>query len=131
MAIERWGENSNCDWTGVTEDSYIDSSDSNIDRGVCTLLNTHDGLERCLIKFSLSELTGLDSAAITYARLYLKTSSIGEPSDDISAHRIKRNWHEGSGLCGSAAGTGTVTWQNAIVIYTSGANMVSNWPNQP
>ena len=57
MAIERWGENSNCDWTGVTEDAYIDDSDPNLNYGFCLGLAVYSGFTKSLIKFDLSELS--------------------------------------------------------------------------
>jgi hypothetical protein len=120
---ETWGEDgSRDDYTGVTEDTFIDGDSSTIEEGTCTgswavrtghRTDAGDRTNRALIKFNLSELQNLisDSSQIVSAYLNVRVANnIGSTTFD--AYRLLKDWYEGD-ECHPAtdADDGETTWQ--------------------
>ncbi|PIU10765.1 hypothetical protein COT27_01410 [Candidatus Kuenenbacteria bacterium CG08_land_8_20_14_0_20_37_23] len=102
---EQWGENSNCEYTGVTEDTYIDQVQSNYNMGSTNSIrvgedNATGGRdERSMIKFNLNALDGLITSEnqIVSAMLYVKTYDDPDPGNIwVDAFRINKNWNGGT-----------------------------------
>jgi hypothetical protein len=122
LATKRWGENSNSDYTEVTEDTFMDDHSDDYEEGSCNDIyavrigyKDSSRANRALIKFNLAELQNLisSSSQIVSAYLRVKVSSFTGSSFNVDAYRVLKDWNEGD-ECHSVAESGETTWRYQI-----------------
>jgi hypothetical protein len=139
LTTERWGEDSGRDdYTGVTEDTFMDSGSNDQEEGSCTGndavrigYRTDAGTRamRSLIKFNLTALQNLISSAtqINSATLYVKIASKTGSDIAVDAFRVLKSWSQGD-ECHNVAESGETTWRyqsyNSTEWTTWGADSV-------
>jgi hypothetical protein len=122
---EQWGENSNCDYTGVTEDTYLDQGNSGTyNMGTTTLIRVgdNDGHRpvRIMIQFDFSNVAISDSNQITSAKLYLRNNDFEASGDHVDVFRVKKQWNGGNtDYAVPPEGDDAVTWTYQYSTQTS------------
>jgi hypothetical protein len=118
---KKWGENSNCDYTAVTEDTYLDQGQPSYDMGTDTFIRVGDDgsqINRTLIKYDLTALSGLisSSSQIVSAHLKMKTYDDPDPGNiDVDVFRVKKDWFEGTQSYAPAVDADdAATWQYQV-----------------
>jgi hypothetical protein len=103
---EQWGENSNCEYTSVTEDTFMDSGSNDYEEGSCDgndavrigyRTDAGNRAMRSLIKFDLTQLDSLISSSSDISSATLKVKIAQKNGNDIAvdAFRILKSWSEG------------------------------------
>ncbi|MGD8765276.1 MAG: DUF2341 domain-containing protein, partial [Desulfobacteraceae bacterium] len=116
------GENSSRDdFTGVTEDTFMDSGSNDQEEGSCTGndavrigYRTDAGTRamRSLIKFDLTDIDPLIAASsdIISATLWVKIGQKNGNDIDVDAFRVLKSWSQGD-ECHNVAESGETTWR--------------------
>ena len=99
---QSWGENSSRDdFSAATEDTYLDQGASSNDMGTDTLVRLGDDggsrINRTLVKYDLTALSGLisSSSQIVSATLKMKTYDDPLPGNiNVDVFRVKKDWFE-------------------------------------
>ena len=135
---QSWGEDSSRDDFGATtEDTYLDQGQPGYDMGTDTLVRVGDDggsrINRTLIKYDLSALSGLISNASQIVAATLKMKTYDNPlagSIDVDVFRVKKDWFEGTQSYAAAnEADDAATWQYQVfsetqwtcLLYTSDA----------
>jgi len=103
-AAKKWGECSDCDYTGVTEDNYLDQGQTTYNMGATTYVRVGDQNvgggrpARTLIKFNLNALDSLIVSAsdIISASLKFRSYDVAGSSVTVDTYRVKKNWNGGN-----------------------------------
>jgi len=122
LTTTRWGEDSGRDdYTGVTEDTFMDSGSNDQEEGSCTGndavrigYRTDAGTRamRPLIKFDLTALQSLISSSSQIVSATLKVNIAQKNGIDIAvdAFRVLKSWSQGD-ECHNVAESGETTWR--------------------
>jgi hypothetical protein len=120
QVTKRWGENSNCDYTGVTQDTFLDSGSATWEEGGCNGstavrvgYRTDAGTRamRALIKFNLSNIPITDSSQIASAYLKVNVDFVSTGSTiNFDAYPVLKTWNGGD-TCHDVSESGEATWQ--------------------
>ncbi|MGD8523970.1 MAG: DUF2341 domain-containing protein, partial [Desulfobacterales bacterium] len=124
---KKWGENSSRDdYTGITEDTFLDEGQPSYDMGTDEHIRVGDDgnrINRTLIKYDLTALSGLiaSSSQIVSATLKMKTYDDPDPGNiDVDAFRVKKDWFEGTKSYALADdGDDAATWQYQVYDETA------------
>ena len=126
LTTKKWGENSSRDdYTGVTEDTFLDEGQPSYDMGTDTYIRVGDDgsrINRTLIKYDLIVLNSLisSSSQIVSATLKMKTYDDPDPGNiDVDAFRVKKDWFEGTKSYAAAdEADDAATWQYQVFTET-------------
>ncbi|PIZ94202.1 hypothetical protein COX84_05355, partial [Candidatus Micrarchaeota archaeon CG_4_10_14_0_2_um_filter_49_7] len=105
--VKRWGENSNCNYISVTEDTYLDQGVPNYNMGMEELIRVGDDgsrIDRTLIKFDFSDIPITSSNQIVSAYLKVKTYDNPDAGNiTVDAFRVLKPWNGGGTFYGTAS----------------------------
>ena len=121
------GDPSRDDYSGVTQDTYLDQYRTNYDMGIDTLLRVGDEdgsrADRTLIKFDLTALGNLLASANHIVSATLKMKTYDNPAAgniDVDVFRVKKDWLEGTKSYAAAdEADDAATWQYQAYTETS------------
>jgi len=127
-AAEKWGECAECNYTGVTEDTYLDEGKPDYNKGagndIYAIRAGHRNdagvrTYRPLVKFDLSGLSTLmtDSNQIISAHLKMKSGFKTGIDFNVDAFRALKDWNEGNKDHAQAT-TDEVTWNHQYYNHT-------------